>query len=74
MTEKYLIKFPSGAELPLSSQRRQRNKQNLMMKIFVYVCGLIWHDVIDIAGHENLYYLISDSPAITKFIFEKITD
>lgn len=33
-----------------------------------------WHDVIDLLGHENLYYKMYDYPDVVKRIFEKVTD
>jgi uroporphyrinogen-III decarboxylase len=33
-----------------------------------------WHDVIDLVGHEQLYYMMYDHPDTVKKIFEKVTD
>lgn len=33
-----------------------------------------WHDVIDLLGHENLYYKMFDYPDAVKRIFEKVTN
>jgi len=33
-----------------------------------------WHDVIDLVGMEQLYYLMYDQPEIVSLIFEKVTD
>jgi uroporphyrinogen decarboxylase len=33
-----------------------------------------WHDVIDLVGHEDLYYLMYDSPDVALALFEKVTD
>lgn len=33
-----------------------------------------WHDVIDLVGHENLYYLMYDRPDVATRIFERVTD
>jgi len=33
-----------------------------------------WHDVIDLLGHENLYYKMYDYPETVLKIFERVTD
>ena len=33
-----------------------------------------WHDVIDLVGHEDLYYMMYDNPNVALAIFEKVTD
>lgn len=33
-----------------------------------------WHDVIDLVGHEQLYYQMFDRPDLTGALFEKVTD
>jgi uroporphyrinogen decarboxylase len=33
-----------------------------------------WHDAIDLTGHENLYYMMFDMPAVVEALFERITD
>jgi hypothetical protein len=33
-----------------------------------------WHDVIDLLGHENLYYMMFDYPDVVKTVFERVTD
>jgi uroporphyrinogen decarboxylase len=33
-----------------------------------------WHDVIDLVGHENLYYMMYDYPEVARLIFERVTD
>ena len=33
-----------------------------------------WHDVIDLTGHENLYYMMYDAPEVALAIFEQVTD
>ncbi len=33
-----------------------------------------WHDAIDLIGHEDLYYLMYDSPDTASALFERITD
>ncbi len=33
-----------------------------------------WHDVIDLLGHENLYYKMFDHPELVKEIFRRVTD
>jgi uroporphyrinogen-III decarboxylase len=33
-----------------------------------------WHDVIDLVGHENLYYMMYDYPDVAFALFEKVTD
>jgi uroporphyrinogen-III decarboxylase len=33
-----------------------------------------WHDVIDLVGHEDLYYLMYDHPDVAYALFEKVTD
>lgn len=34
----------------------------------------LWHDVIDLVGHEQLYYMMYDVPDVLRLIFEKVTD
>ena len=34
----------------------------------------LWHDVIDLLGHETLYYKMFDLPEVVKKVFEKVTD
>ncbi len=34
----------------------------------------LWHDVIDLLGHETLYYKMYDLPEVVTKIFEKVTD
>ncbi len=34
----------------------------------------VWHDVIDLVGHEQLYYMMYDYPEVALKIFEKVTD
>jgi len=33
-----------------------------------------WHDVIDLVGHEKLYYMMYDYPEVAGAIFERVTD
>ena len=33
-----------------------------------------WHDVIDLVGHEELYYMMYDSPEVLQAVFERVTD
>ncbi|MCF7927838.1 MAG: hypothetical protein K9L68_02370 [Spirochaetales bacterium] len=33
-----------------------------------------WHDVIDLTGHVELYYMIYDAPEVLERIFERVTD
>jgi len=33
-----------------------------------------WHDAIDLAGHENLYFMMYDYPETVELLFERITD
>ncbi len=33
-----------------------------------------WHDVIDLVGHEDLYYMMYDYPDVALALFEKVTD
>lgn len=33
-----------------------------------------WHDVIDLVGHEDLYYMMYDNPEVALALFQKITD
>jgi uroporphyrinogen decarboxylase len=33
-----------------------------------------WHDLIDLVGHENLYYMMYDAPQVALAIFERVTD
>lgn len=33
-----------------------------------------WHDVIDLLGMENLFYLMFDRPELVSLIFKKVTD
>lgn len=33
-----------------------------------------WHDVIDLLGHENLYYKMYDYPEVTARVFERVVD
>jgi len=34
----------------------------------------LWHDVIDLLGHETLYYKMYDYPEVVQLIFQKVTD
>jgi uroporphyrinogen-III decarboxylase len=34
----------------------------------------LWHDVIDLVGQVNLYYMMYDAPELVKAIFERVTD
>jgi uroporphyrinogen-III decarboxylase len=33
-----------------------------------------WHDVIDLVGHEQLYYMMYDHPDVASLVFERVTD
>ena len=33
-----------------------------------------WHDVIDLLGHENLYYMMYDCPETVTAVFDRVTD
>ena len=33
-----------------------------------------WHDVIDLTGMEQLYYMMYDCPEVVSLLFEKVTD
>ncbi|MFP4563835.1 MAG: uroporphyrinogen decarboxylase family protein [Spirochaetia bacterium] len=33
-----------------------------------------WHDVIDLVGHENLYYMMFDYPEVAEEIFRRVVD
>ncbi len=33
-----------------------------------------WHDVIELVGHEQLYYMMYDVPEVVEFLFERVGD
>ena len=33
-----------------------------------------WHDVIDLVGHERLYFMMYDYPETAEYLFSKVTD
>jgi len=44
-----------------------------MMRGFGSDWSPLWHDVIDLVGHVNLYYMMYDSPDLALLLFEKWT-
>jgi len=33
-----------------------------------------WHDVIDLVGHEQLYYMMYDYPDVAEYLFRRVTE
>lgn len=66
--------WPDPDTVDISTLRTQAEQWESRYSILGGEWSPFWHDVIDMVGHENLYYLMYDSPELTKLIFEKITD
>ncbi|MCF6335370.1 MAG: hypothetical protein L3J12_06490, partial [Spirochaetales bacterium] len=66
--------WPDSDMVDISTLRIQAAVWNGQYSVLGGEWSPFWHDVIDLVGHENLYYLMYDHPEMTKLIFEKVTD
>ncbi|MBI9107880.1 MAG: hypothetical protein JEZ04_14120 [Spirochaetales bacterium] len=70
--EDYL--WPDPHLLDVSTLRRQAEAYKGEFSILGGEWSPFWHDAIDLAGHEELYFKMYDHPEVVKLIFKKITD
>jgi uroporphyrinogen-III decarboxylase len=66
--------WPDPLDVDVSALREQAEEWKGKYSVLGGEWSPFWHDVIDLVGHENLYYLMYDNPEITKLIFAKVTD
>ena len=66
--------WPDPLDVDISTLRDQAAVWNGQYSVLGGEWSPFWHDVIDLVGHENLYYLMYDNPELTKCLFEKVTD
>jgi len=66
--------WPDSNLVDVSTLRAQAGVWNSQYSVLGGEWSPFWHDVIDLVGHENLYYMMYDHPEMTKLIFEKVTD
>ncbi|MCK5153186.1 MAG: hypothetical protein KAQ93_02415 [Spirochaetales bacterium] len=66
--------WPDPNMVDISTLRSQAGEWEGKYSVLGGEWSPFWHDVIDLVGHENLYYLMYDHPEMTKLIFEKVTD
>ncbi|MDY0289452.1 MAG: uroporphyrinogen decarboxylase family protein [Sphaerochaeta sp.] len=66
--------WPDSGMVDVSTLRAQASVWNGQYAVLGGEWSPFWHDVIDLVGHENLYFKMYDHPEMVKHIFERVTD
>jgi uroporphyrinogen decarboxylase len=66
--------WPDPAWMDVSQIRSEALRWDGQYAILGGEWAPFWHDVIDLVGHEDLYYLMYDHPDVALALFEKATD
>jgi len=66
--------WPDSDMVDITTLRSQAEIWNGRYSVLGGEWSPFWHDVIDLVGHENLYYLMYDHPDLVKLLFERVTD
>jgi len=66
--------WPDPDWMDVSGIRRDAEKYRGEYAILGGDWSPFWHDVIDLVGHVNLYYMMYDYPDLALLLFEKVTE
>ena len=66
--------WPDPARQDVSGVRSDAARYNGEYAVLGGEWSPFWHDVIDLVGQVNLYYMMYDTPDLVTLLFERVTD